>query len=209
MVERGDLDHAVGQSAQRHRQRGDFGAPVVRVGDHDHVGGQFVLVSGQQSTQRGRPGLLLALDEDRHTHRRLTVERPHRRQMSCDTGLVVGGAPPVEPAIAFGGLERLRVPLAVIAFRLHVVVGVEQHGRGTRRGRMAGDDGRCAALADDADVVETDPREQIGDRTGTAVHLVAARRVGPHRRNADQVFEVGANRRQHGTDAIDDITHGD
>ena len=52
VVERGDLDDAVGQAAQRHRQRRDLGAPVVRVGDHDHVGGQRVAVGGQQSAQR-------------------------------------------------------------------------------------------------------------------------------------------------------------
>ena len=32
--------------------------------------------------------------------------RPERRQMRCDTGLVVGGAAAVEPAVALGGLER-------------------------------------------------------------------------------------------------------
>jgi len=51
MVERGNLDHAVGQAAQRNRQRRCVGAPVVRVGDDDHVGGQRVAVGGEQPDQ--------------------------------------------------------------------------------------------------------------------------------------------------------------
>ena len=74
---------------------------------------------------------------------------------------------------------------------------------------MAGDDGRRAAFADDADVAEAASRQQIGDGVGTAVHLVAAGRVGPHRLDADQVFEVGPHRRQHIADAVDQITHAD
>ena len=52
VVEGGDLDHAVGQPAQRYRQRGDLGAPVVRIGDDDHIGGQHVTMRGQQTAQR-------------------------------------------------------------------------------------------------------------------------------------------------------------
>jgi hypothetical protein len=51
VVERRNLDDAVGQPAQGHRQRRDLGAPVVRVGDHDHVGGQQVPVRGEQGTE--------------------------------------------------------------------------------------------------------------------------------------------------------------
>ena len=47
-----------------------------------------------------------------------------------DPGLVVGGAAAVEPVTALGRLERLAVPQVPVALGLHVVVRVEQHGRG-------------------------------------------------------------------------------
>ena len=92
--------------------------------------------------------------------------RPKRRQMRCDTGLVVGAAAPVESAVAFGRLERRRRPLGGIAFGLHVVVGVQQHGRRSRRRRMPGDDGGRTALADDLHVIKTGLRQQIRRRLG-------------------------------------------
>ncbi len=51
VVECRDLDHAVDQAPQRNRQRRNIGAPVVRVGDDDHVGGERIAVGGQQPAQ--------------------------------------------------------------------------------------------------------------------------------------------------------------
>ncbi len=74
--------------------------------------------------------------------------------MRCDPCLVVGSAATVHAAVALGRLERRRLPLAVIAFRLHVVMGVQEHRRRSRRGRMPGDDGGRAAFADDLHIAE-------------------------------------------------------
>ncbi len=208
MVEGCHLDHTVGHPAQRHRQRRNLGAPIVRVGDDDHVGRQRVTMGGQQSAQRRRTGLLLAFDEYRHADRRIATVRPERRQMRCDTGLVVGAPAPVEPAVALGRLERRRRPLRRIALGLHIVVGVQQHGRRTRRRGMAGDDGGRTALADDLYIAKTCLRQQLCGHLGAAVHLVAAGRVGPHRLDADQILQIVADRRQQLAHAFDQIAHG-
>src|ERR1700727_511806 len=67
--------------------------------------------------------------------------------MRCDTGFVVGAAASVESAVAFGRLERWRLPLPRIALRLHIVVGIQQHGRRTGRRGMPRDHGWGTALA--------------------------------------------------------------
>ncbi len=79
--------------------------------------------------------LLLALHDDLDRHRRSAVgeERPDRRGMDRDPALVVGGAAAVHAPVPHDGLERRHVPQLRIGRRLDVVVGVQQHGRGSRR----------------------------------------------------------------------------
>ena len=191
VVEGGDLDHAVGQPAQRHRQRRDLGGPVVRVGDHDDVGGQLVPVGGQQPAQRRRAGLLLPLDEHRHADRRVAAVRAERRQMRGDTGLVVGAAAAVEPAVAFGGLERVRIPLAgspsgwTSWWAYSSTVGAP--GGAGWRAITAG----APPSVTISTSLETGLGQQVRDRPRAAVHLVATGRVGPHRFDAHQVLEIG------------------
>lgn len=177
MVERGDLDHAVDQTPQRHRQRRGVGAPVVRVGDDDHVGGQRVAVGRKQSGERGRTGFLFALDEHRHADGRPAAMCPKGRQMRCDTGLVVGAAAAVEPPVTFGGLERRRRPLAAVALGLHVVMGIQQHGRRAGRRGMARDDrGRSPSLT-----ICTSPKPACDNRSATAWALRCTSGVGRDR----------------------------
>ena len=109
----------------------------------------------EQSAQRRRARLLLALDEHRHADRRLPAVRPKRCQMRCDARLVVGAPATVQAAVTLGRLERRRRPLAVVALRLHVVMGIQQHRRRSRRSRVPGDDGRRTAFADDPHVAES------------------------------------------------------
>jgi len=70
------LDHAVDQPAQARRQRGDVDGRVGRVCDDDDVAGQLGVVLAQQRGQRGGAGLLLALHEQHHVHRRPAAEGP-------------------------------------------------------------------------------------------------------------------------------------
>ena len=208
VVQRRDLHHAVGKPAQRHRQRGHVGAPVVRVGDDDDVGGQRFLVGGQQSAQRRRAGLLLAFDEHRHTDRRLaTVCRNAARCVAMPALSSALPRPYRRPSRSVGS-KRRRHPLVVVALGLHIVMGIQQHRRRARWRRMPGDDGRCAALADDLHIAEPGLRQQLCHCLGASLHLTPARRVRPHRLDAHQVFQVPPHRRQHVTHPLHQIAHG-
>ena len=122
--------------------------------------------------------------------RRLAAVRPKRRQMRCDTGLVVGAAPAVQPPVALGRLEGRRVPLAAVAFGLYVVVRVQQH-RGRARGRgMPGDHGGRAAFADDTHIAKTGLGQQVRYRLGAAVYLIATGWIGPRDSIRTEILEV-------------------
>jgi hypothetical protein len=78
----------------------------------------------------------------------------------------------------------------VVVLGLHVVVGVEQHRRGTRRAGLVRDHGRCAAVRGR----DLDPKalrlEERGHRLRTALDLAGPLRVGAHGLDPDQVLEV-------------------
>ena len=208
VIERGDLDDAIGQAPQRHRERRRLRAPVVRVGDDDHVGGEQVTVGPQQGSQRRRTRLLLPFHEHRDADGQIVAERPNGGEMRCDACFVVRGASAVEATVALGGFERRRCPLRHVALGLHVMVGVEQDRQGADRRRAPGDDSRGTALADGADVVEARLGQQLRHHLGAAVHFIAAAGVGPHRLDSDEILEIGAHRWQHRLHPVDEIAHG-
>src|SRR5699024_12000303 len=134
-----------------------------------------------------------------------TLMRSERSEVRGDTGLVVGGAPPVQPVTALGRFERRRVPERVIALGLYVVVRVQQYGRRSgRRGMMSDHRWRTPGLGDDADLGETGIAEQLGNRIGTALHLVSTVGIGPHRLDTDEILEIGTYGRQNVGDLADE-----
>ena len=100
------LDDDVHQPAQAGREGGHVDGRVGRVGDDDDVAGQRVAVLPQERGERGRAGLLLALDEQRDAHRRAAVEGAQHGEVGHDARLVVGGAAGVEAPVPLGRLER-------------------------------------------------------------------------------------------------------
>ncbi len=72
---------------------------------------------------------------------------------------------------------------------------------------MTGDDRGRTAFADDLDIAEARVGQQLCHRLGAALHLGAAGRVGPHRFDAHQVFQVGPHRRQDLAHTGDHIGH--
>jgi hypothetical protein len=153
----------------------------------------------QQCGQRGRAGLLLALDEQRHPHGRAAAERAQHRQVGHHPGLVVGGAAAVQPSVALGGFERRARPVLVATRGLHVVVRVEQHGGCAGRAGEACDDGGCAAVRRDGrDVGGAGTPRELGDGLRAAAGVVGMGRIGPDAGDAHQAFEVGAGVREGG-----------
>jgi hypothetical protein len=176
-------------TTQSARPRSDTVSDGISV-DHDDVGGKQVPVRGEQGAKRWGAGLLLPLDEHRHADGRIAAVCPEGGQMRCDARLVVRGAAAVQPAVAFRRLERRRRPLRRVALGLYVVVRIEQHRRCSGWRRMARDDRRRTAFADDADVAETRVRQQLCYRVRATPDLVAAGRVGPHGLDADEILEI-------------------
>ena len=66
----------------------------------------------------------------------LAAHRAQRGRVDHDAGLVVGGAAPVQAALADDRLERRRGPLGGRSLGLHVVVGVQQRRRGALGARQ-------------------------------------------------------------------------
>ena len=138
VVERLDAHDDADAAAQGRREGRRADVPVAGVGDDDGVGGEPVAVLLEDGAERRRAGLLLALDEDGDADRQVAGVGAQRRDVRHDARLVVGGAAAVEAPVALLGLEGRAVPVGVVAGRLHVVVRVERHRRGTLRARRGG-----------------------------------------------------------------------
>ena len=91
----------------------------------------------------------------------VVAERAQRGQVHDDAALAVGGAAAVPAAVALGQLERRGAPGGLVQRRLHVVVGVEQHGRGAGRGRAGAVD-RLGAVG--GVVQARRPGSRLGER---------------------------------------------
>ena len=118
------------------RDRRDVALEVARVADHGDVRGQAVPVRLDPAVQAVGAVLLLALEHERQVDRGRQAGRPQRlegREVHHELALVVGHAPPDEPAVPQERLERRRLPQLERVHRLHVVVAVDQHDRGARR----------------------------------------------------------------------------
>ena len=138
LIQHADLDHAVGDAADARRDRGDARPVVPGVADHGHVGAEQIRVPSHELGEVGGGALLLALDQELHRDGHVVAERPKRGGVDHDPRLVVGGASPVQAAVADLGLERRRVPLLERAFRLDVVVGVQRARSARPRARRSG-----------------------------------------------------------------------
>ena len=136
-----------GVAAQRGGQRRNVRRPVAGIGHDNHVSGEFVAVSLDEGNEAWRAHLLFAFDEHFDIDVEVVAQSLQRTGVDGDAAAVIGGATAVKTAVDFGGHERVGVPLGRVRNRLHVVMGVEQHGGGVRRNDMRADDLPCARSA--------------------------------------------------------------
>ena len=129
-------------------------------------------------------------------------------------GLVVGGPAPVEAVAAQGRLVGLRLPVVVVARRLHVVVGVQQHGRAAVARGAGGDAPRAARARPLAgigsrtivDVVEDARcREPARRPLGARDDVLGVEAVPRDRRDAHQVRQLGDRGRQAGLHRLAEV----
>ena len=124
------------QAAQRGGDRRQPGLEVAGVGEHDGVGGQACLACFCRNSPRcpepisSSPSTMIFTLSGSAPAPEPGVDRGG---VHDDARLVVGGAAPVEAAVALGRLEGRRSSSALVARGLHVVVRVEQQRRLARR----------------------------------------------------------------------------
>ena len=177
-VERPHRDDAVDDAADARLERGDPGSPVPTVGHADHVGYEELPVPADQEGEVLGAGLLLALDQDLDGDRRLALPCPHRGSVHDDAALVVGGAPPVEAAVANLGFERRAGPLLVRSLGLHVVVRVQQHRRRAGGTRDLAEHGRVVDVGElDRAGRHRTPRPRASRRSPRRTRARACRRT--------------------------------
>ena len=104
-------------------------------------------MSLDEGNEAWRAHLLFAFDEHFDIDVEVVAQGLQCTGVDGDAAAVIGGATAVEAAVDFGGHERVGVPLGRVRNRLHVVMGIEQHGGGVRRNDMRADDLPCARSA--------------------------------------------------------------
>ena len=133
MIESGNGQVELHVASQRDREGRCGRVPVVRVGDHDRVGGELVVMVHQEVLERARPVLLFALDEYREAEVEVAAEDGDHgadgRDVRHDAGLVIRRSPAEQTVTANRRFERGRLPVFVFSGRLDVVVCVQQDGR--------------------------------------------------------------------------------
>src|SRR5260370_12618291 len=108
--------------------------------------------------------------------------------MHDDPGFVVRCTASIATAIPLSRLKRVRLPRLHIAGWLHVVMGVEQHGRLSRRLEHFSIDVRVSiAHLEQLDVFESSFLEQSCGRLGAGANLLALESPEPTPGDADQL----------------------
>lgn len=190
------LDLALGEAAHAGADRGGRLVPHAGVGDDHGVGGEPVGPLLDQGAEVRRAGLLLTLDQE------LEVDGgggaagdgevgPDAECVEEHLPLVVCGAPPVHAAVADHRLERVGVPAVLAGGGLHVVVPVDEDGRGVRVvGRPVGEDRGGAGRLPDLGDREAGLLKLGRQPLGTAPYVPVVDRLGGYGRDAQPGGEV-------------------
>ena len=175
--------------AQSIRDRGQTGAELRGVRDHDDIGAKSFALLADERDQARAADFLLSLDEDLDRHV-LPDARFQSGPDPADQGealaLVVGGTARDHVAGAEDRLEGLAVPAVPSGGRLDVVVAVDEYGRPAGpAGSLAVDDGEAVGRDDlgaQARRVHMRPHEIPGLSHGVSPGGIAA-----HARDAQQL----------------------
>ena len=149
----------------------------------------------EERGERRRTDLFLALDEHDDVDRQVLTQDRQRTEVDRNASAVIGGTTAVDAIAADLGLVGIHAPAVELAHRLHVVVRVQQDGRGALDLRRVGDEGGLAlgtirsGLAQDLGL-EAKGGEALTDVLGAALHVGRVRRIRRHRRNRDELREL-------------------
>jgi hypothetical protein len=189
---RGDHAAHAGHRA-RHVRRHHAG-----VGDDDDVATEPIATVGEQRLEVRRTGLLLALDEELQRDRRRVLTggremRTEAEQVEQQLALVVGCPAGTQHVTIDRRVERVGVPQLQRVDRLHVVMGVDEHGRRVRVGaRPFGEHGRQPrAVVPHLDGWETGAPRGVGEPLRAARDVVVMFGLGADAGDAQPLVEIG------------------
>ena len=189
-----DHDLVAHQAAQL---GGDGGAAVgVKrgVADQREAGAQLVRVLRQERAQAGRARFLLALEQQDQAGGHGAVDflpRAHRLDEGHQLALVVAGAAAADDLslrrVLDLGIEGIAVPQVQRIDRLHVVVAVEEDRARPARGRPAHHHRLPRGVADRR--LEPQVLQLRAQPFGGAAGVCVVGRIGPDRRDADEILQ--------------------
>ena len=143
----GDIHLRVHQAAQADGDGRVVALEEAGVADDRDVGAEAVPVGLQPGVEVGRTGLLLALEDVAHVDRQPALRfQPGAGGpgVQVHLALVIGGATGIDAPVLDARLEGRPLPEVERIDRLHVVVAVHQHRRGTVGVQPVGIDDRDA-----------------------------------------------------------------
>ena len=132
-----DGDDDIDDSAQADRDAGTAHSGVAAVGDQNGVGAEKIGVRGNELLQPTRALLLGSLDDHLEIDGDVVAESAQRGEMRDDVALAVGRTSAVPAAVDVGEANGGVRQSVVVQRGLHVVVGVQQHGRSVAVRRTA------------------------------------------------------------------------
>ena len=189
--------HVDGHDRVATQRRGDGGfahLPVRRIRHDDDVGGELILVSIEERRERGRTDLFLTLDEHDDVDRQILAKDRQGTQVHRNAGAIVGRTAAINAVSTNLRLVGIHAPAAQLTHRLHVVMGVEQNGRGALDAIRMSDEGGLAlspvggGFAQDLGI-QSKGREALADMLGAALHVGGVRGIRRHRRNRHKLRE--------------------
>src|SRR3989338_2628518 len=149
----------------------------------------------QKSLEMRRTAFLLAFDDHLDIKRKSAFHLKIGSDgagMHYDAGLVVGGAPPVEPPIALGGRKRRGFPKFLASRRLDIVMSVKQQGRGSRGVQpIAVNIGMHVGQTKHFHVLKASRLHEGCDGRSRVFHLLGVKAGKADAGNAHQLLEVG------------------
>ena len=195
LVEGTEFDDAVDEAAEGGGEGGAADAPVGGVGDDDGVGAEAGGVLGEEVGEVEGADLFFAFDEDFDVEGEVVIEGVEGGEVDGDAGFVVRCAAAEEAAVALDGFEGWGGPGGFVAGGLDVVVGVEEDGGVAGVGEAVAVDGGVGALSfEECEVVEAGVFEQGDGEFGGATDVVGVEAVGGDGGDADEGFQVVAER---------------
>ena len=205
----GDFQRANAATAGDHARQ--VGAPLRAVGGKHEIGGEVVLVGGDEGFQMGAGYFLFALEQEHHVDRQSAIAgEKGLRDLDRDQHrpLVVRRAAPIKAAVADFGLKRFCVPGLQRVRRLHVEMAVDEHGRLARRAAPGGGDDRMSFRRPDFGVGEAGFRQLLRHELRRPDDVALIGRVGRNAGNADEGLEIFKDRRAVGSQpGLDGVHH--